>query len=328
VGVTARAVLRVRDEKGLHSREVPLGEGRGMVIPGATVTYRSLFPSRPPPGVYIAEATLDYEGLRPSVTKCTFSVAQDGRLTLGALQSVATVGLGVTPRTIDVSAARRSTRVLSVTLHNVEDYPIKVSSGLLRLGQSADGRYLTDTGGGEQPDYSWIRVDPEVLEIPAGTRKRVKVTLSIPEDARPSEYVRVALTPDAPELSDGMLQETYSTDLFIKVPPGLRDSLAVKSLSVARAKRFAPTEVTFEVTNLGDCHVDIDALATIKVATGKNIKDLRLADRDTRILPGVTRRFTIPDPQGLEAGEYTCELRVMLGTKNAGYKSANFRISG
>jgi hypothetical protein len=329
VGVVAKAVLRIRDQKGLHSREVPLGEGRGMVIPGATVTYRSLFTKRPPQGIYIAEASLDYEGIRPSVSKCTFSVASDGRMSLGALESVATVGLGVTPRTIDVTGARRSTRTLSITLNNVEDYPIKVRTDLLPLAQDPDGRLFVRAGGSADAiDYSWIELDPKVAEVPAHSKQRIKMTLKIPEDAGASEYVRIALTPDAPQLSPEMLRETYSTDLFLTVPPGSTKNVDVKSVSVPTTRRFAPVEIGFEIQNLGNCHVDIDAQATINGAGGKMVKELRFTGRDTRILPGVTRRFTIADQQGLEAGAYTCDINVRIGGAQAAYKSTTFKISG
>jgi hypothetical protein len=329
VGVTAKAVLRIRDQKGLHSREVPLGEGRGMVIPGATVSYRSLFSTRPPPGIYIAEASLDYEGIRPSVAKCTFSVAGDGRMTLGALETVATVGLGVSPRTIDVTAARRSTRTLSIALNNVEDYPIKVRTALSPLTQSPDGRFLVRTDqAADTIDYTWIEMDPAVAEIPAHSKQRIKMTLRVPADAGSSEYVRVALTPDAPELSPEMLRETYSTDLFLTVPPGLTQKVEVKSVSVRTVRRFAPVEIVFEIQNMGNHHIDIDAQATINGSGGKMVKELRFPGRDTRILPGVTRKFTITDQQGLEAGAYTCDVSVRVGGSQVAFKSGSLKISG
>ena len=83
IGVIAEANLRIRQQKGLLQREVPLGTGRGMVLPGATVKYRSLFPDRPPAGIYVAEATLAYGGYKPAVAKMVFSVSQDGQITPG-----------------------------------------------------------------------------------------------------------------------------------------------------------------------------------------------------------------------------------------------------
>ncbi len=325
IGLIAKATLRIRDQKGPHLREVPLGTGRGMVLPGATVKYRSLFPSRPPPGVYIAEATLDYGGIRPSVAKLIFSVTEDRELVPGKVIPVHTVGLAVIPRAFNVKAPPGSRKNIAITLQNYEDYPVKVAIKIGSLTQWSDGTYHTASANTPLSCASWIKIEPNSIEIPANSRKRQKVQITVPEDASGSRYARITFLPQI-EISREAKEQSYSSDIFLTIVPNVSHDLRITSFEAASEGRFMPINFTFKVKNSGNAHFSIDASVTIRDARGLPVRTLDLRERDTRILPGVTRTFVITDSQGVEAGAYTADLAVRIPKEKPFYSKCRFRV--
>jgi len=326
IGLLAEATLRVRQQKGLLQREVPLGTGRGMVLPGATVKYRSLFTERPPSGIYSAEATLHYGGYKPAITKMVFSVTPQGEIVPGRVEAVETVGLGITPARFDLRAGPGSRKTVGVTIHNVEAYPVRIAVSRLPLSQIPDGRLVAKEDPAIMSCVDWIEVDPDTFEVEPNTRKRLRISINVPPDAEGSAYSRLAFMPLETEVSRETMEEAYSTDIFLSLVPDVREGIEVTAFDVTSEGRFKPVACTFKVKNTGNTHVDIEAVAQINSTQGPAVKEVQLKGRDTRILPGVTRTFSILDRQGLESGAYNVELMIRVGKKRAAYETRTFSI--
>ena len=315
IGILAKAMLRVREQRGLHRREAPLGTGRGMVLPDATVKYRSLFTRKPPPGIYVAEASLDYGSYKPAVTRLIFSVTQDGDIVPGRVESVETVGLGINPRAFDLRGGPGARKTVGVTLSNVEEIPLTIAVEKLGLYQRSDGRLDASSSNTELSCHDWITVEPDSFEIAPNSRKRVRISLSIPREASGSRYARIAFVPQNESVSREAMATSYSTDIFLTIQPGLEKAVAIMGLGASSEGRFKPVNISFRVQNTGNCHVSIGADVSISGPGGRLVKEISLPGIDTRILPGVTRVFTIADNQGLESGNYTVDLAVRIGTE-------------
>jgi hypothetical protein len=326
IGVIATATLRLRQQKGLVRREVPLGTGRGMVLPDATVTYRSLFTTRPPAGVYAAEAALNYGGYKPAVTKLVFSITNEGEIKPGRVEMIETVGLGVIPAKFDLRAGPGSRKTVGITLHNVEDYPVKISTSKQPLSQGPDGRYTASDNPEIRSCHDWIEVEPDSFEVEANTRKRVRVTIEVPKDVEGSAYSRLVFVPVDSPVSKETLEESYSTDLFLNLVPNVRKEIEIETFQATSKGRFQPVTCTFSIKNTGNAFVDIEATARISDTRGPTVREVRLDDRHTRILPGVARIFNIVDDQGLESGTYNAELTIRIDKQRAGFTQHTFSI--
>jgi len=326
IGVIAEATLRVTQQKGLLQREVPLGTGRGMVLPGATVKYRSLFKQKPPAGVYSAEATLHYGGYKPAVTRIVFSVTPEGEIIPGRVESVETVGLGITPPRFDLRAAPGSRKTVGVTIHNVEDYAVRIATAKLPLSQRPDGRLVATQDPALASCVDWIEVDPDTFEVEPNTRKRLRISINVPPNAEGSAYSRLAFIPLETDVSTQTMEEAYTSDIFLSIVPDLRESVEIAAFDVTSEGRFKPVACTFKVKNTGNTHVDIEAVAQLSSTQGPTVREVQLGGRDTRILPGVTRTFSILDQQGLESGAYNVELTIRVGKKRAAYETRTFTI--
>jgi hypothetical protein len=290
------------------------------------VKYRSLFTELPPSGVYSAEATLHYGGYKPSITKMVFSVTQEGEIILGRVESVETVGLGITPARFDLRAGPGSRKTIGVTVHNVEDYPVRIAAARLPLSQRPDGRLVTL----EDPEIGscvdWITVEPDTFEVAPDTRKRLRVSIHVPPDAVGSAYSRLVFMPLDTEVSAQIMEESYTTDIFLSLVPDLTEGIEVVGFDVSSEGRFKPVTCAFRVKNTGNTHVDIEAAAQISSTQGPAVREISLEGRDIRILPGVTRTFSIIDEQGLESGTYNVELTIRTGKKRAAYETRTFSI--
>jgi hypothetical protein len=326
IGVVAEATLRIRQEKGLLQREVPLGTGRGMVLPGAVVKYRSLFTEAPPSGVYSAEATLQYGGYKPSITRMVFSVTPEGDITPGRVESVETVGLGITPSKFDLRAGPGSRKTVGVTIHNVEDYPVKIAALRLPLSQLPDGRLLANEDEEIASCADWIVIEPDTFDVEPDTRKRLRVTIRVPQDAQGSAYSRLVFMPLDTEVSTRTMEESYTTDIYLSLVPDIVEGIEIEEFDVESEGRFKPVACIFKVKNTGNNYVDIEAEAQINSTQGPAVKEVRLEGRNTRILPGVTRTFSIVDQQGLESGAYNVELTIRTGRKRAAFEARTFSI--
>jgi hypothetical protein len=326
IGVIAEATLRIRQQKGLLQRDVPLGTGRGMVLPGATVKYRSLFTERPPAGIYTAEAMLDYGGYKPAVTRMVFSVTQNGEIVPGREESVETVGLGIRPARFDLRAGPGSRKTIGVTLHNVEDYPIRIAVSKLPLSQSPDGRLVARAAPGVNSCADWMEIEPDTFEVAPNMRKRLRITIKVPQDAEGSAYSRLVFNPLDTEISTEIMEEAYTTDIFLGLVPDAVEEIEVTSFQVTSEGRFQPLTCTFGIRNTGNTHVEIAATAEISSTAGPTVKELQLDERHPRILPGVRRVFTITDQGGLESGSYNVELTIRLGKKRVAYETRVFSI--
>jgi hypothetical protein len=326
IGVFGKGTLRIREQRGLHVREVPLGEGRGMVLPGETVEYRSLFRHRPSAGSYTAEATIAYGGIRPAVSKTIFSITRDGELKPRVGLAVQFLGLDVTPRSLDVTAPPGSRKTVGVTLNNVEQYPVKVTTAVLDFEQTPEGAYITKAGAAQPAEAGWITIDPASFEIPPQSRKHVKIEISVPEGSGGARYLRIAFSPENPDTSRESIQEGYSADIFLSIPPDLTRDLVIDAFKATSKGRFSPVTFSFGANNQGNCHVDIDASLTIKDSKSIIVRELRLEDRNARILPGLTRTFIIEDGQGFESGVYKCALTVKVGKSKAVYSDCTLKI--
>ena len=326
IGVFGKATLRIREQRGLHVREVPLGEGRGMVLPGQTVEYRSLFKQRPPAGNYSAEATLNYGGIRPAVAKVAFSVTRRGEIESGIGSAVQVLGLDISPRSFEVIAPPGSRKTVGVTLNNVEQYPVRVSTAVLGFEQTADGRFVAKANATPPAEAGWINIDPASFEVPAQTRKRIKIEINVPEGTSGARYLRVAFDPADTSVSKEALQESYSADIFLSIPPDITRAVTIEDFKAVSKGRFTPVTFGFGANNQGNCHVDIDASLTIKDPKSIIVREIRMMDRNTRILPGLIRVFTMEDTQGFESGVYNCALTVRVGKGKALYSTCTLKI--
>ena len=108
--------------------------------------------------------------------------------------------------------------------------------------------------------------------------------------------------------------------------PDIQRSAEVASFRTVTEGRFHPINSIFRIRNTGNTHVDLQATITLNSSSGPLLQEIRLLDKDTRILPGATRTFTVTHEQGLESGSYTADLTVRAGGGNIEYAHSSFRI--
>src|SRR5690606_22619197 len=126
IHVLGRGTLHIRNAEGRKVREIPLGQGRGVVLPDATLRFSSILPAGLPPGTYTVQAVINYGGLRPAIAQREFTI--DGpALEASAFHGGPALQLSVQPTQLELSIPVGARRVESITVQNFEEVPIRIT---------------------------------------------------------------------------------------------------------------------------------------------------------------------------------------------------------
>lgn len=169
------------------------------------------------------------------------------------------------------------------------------------------------TEPGTTPDSasSWMTFSPSALTISSGQSETVRVTVKVPELAKPGVYrtaifiqERPPATPPAPGQYVLYVRFRYVFTLYVIVPPV---SAAAEFLNVHLDA--ASSEVLLEMTNTGALHLRPRFSWSIHAAGGTEISAAR-AQESMVLLPGssLTQRSSIPNV--LPAGRYEVVAQV------------------
>lgn len=184
IHIKAKGNLIITDSKGKRLRQVPLGAGRGMVLPQTQVKFTSVV-KRPLPGDYVAEAVINYGGLSPAKGRVPFSVTKRYSSVKGDLLSTTPIGLIVSRDVIDMAVATTGYRTQVLSFSNQENEAIKVKIDPKYLTFDENGTVVaSDSGNDNFSCINWLTIEPKEFEITPGQTKAVKVELNA-KDALP-----------------------------------------------------------------------------------------------------------------------------------------------
>jgi hypothetical protein len=197
--VFARGSLTLRDGSGKRLRQIPLGSGRGLVLPEATVNLVSVLPSGLAPGNYIADISVKYGGMRPALAKVPFTVSSSGAETRGAGGETKLAPFSVEPASLDLTYPAGAVAARSIVVKNESDVPLHVEGKALPLAYDEEGELVQDesTLAATPSKWScagWIELKPSSMDIRPGGQQVVRVTISIPRDQAGGRYANLVFT--------------------------------------------------------------------------------------------------------------------------------------
>ncbi len=197
--VFARGFLTLRDGSGKRLRQVPLGSGRGLVLPETTVNLVSVLPSGLAPGNYIADIAVKYGGMRPALAKVPFTVAASGAETKGAEGGARLAPFNVEPADLDLTYPAGAVAARSIVVENKSDVPIHVEGKALPLVYDEEGELVQDEValGAAPAEWScadWIELRPASMDIRPGGKQMVRLMINIPKDQAGGRYANLVFT--------------------------------------------------------------------------------------------------------------------------------------
>lgn len=343
IHVFANGSMILRDGAGRRLREIPLGAGRGVILPGATVNLGSVLPGGLAPGDYIADISVKYGGLRPASAKIPFGFGASGAQAAKAETTAVLAPFSVDPGDLDLSYPAGATAARSLVIENRSDQAIRVEGRALPLAFDEEGELVSDEAGASAASCAqWIELKPNVAELKPRSRQVVRMMISIPKGESGGKYANVVFTatPASPEKGQAWSGESGAV-VFLRVG---KEFSTLGKLSPITMEDGGPSVGTVFGTvfeNTGTVHVKPRASMTIKkrvmpesipgieyVGPGSlvEVSSLDLGEEENVVLPGGRRLFNVAFSGVLEPGDYVVEFLVNYGGKSPLYVMREFTV--
>lgn len=261
IHVAGKGRLIIRDEKtGRRVRDIPLGGGRGLVLPEATLEFSSIIPQGLPPGTYTLHAIINYGGFRPAEARRTITIEEDS-LSAEGFDGDRPVLFTVDPEELVMTVPDGGRRIQTITVTNLDDEDIQVRASVQPLLHDLDGQLDTATMGELTGSIPWVQVSPEVVRLRPRQRSAIRVVVQNPSGEEPEgRYAYLTLTADRlgrergeEPVTGGAISETGSR--IVVMPPDRPESAAeVTALDISFDGENGFTMVDIELANMGKVH--------------------------------------------------------------------------
>jgi hypothetical protein len=325
IHVTGKGTLIIRTKEGKTKRRVPLGGGRGIVIPGATVDFQS-FLKKPPPGEYIARTVINFGGLSPAIAEVPFTVTRTKSSALGSFKASAFMALDIKPEKLEMKVPQRGFRVFTFTFKNDERDTVEVKAYLKDLGYDENGDIvMLDSSETGRSCREWITLEPQEFVIAPEKSERLKFTLQAPSDGQGGYYASVVFEALLKGSKEGTISTPFQIPVLLSVPPDLDVEGAIVDVQV-EAKAGRPATVTALFKNTGNVHMKPKGRVALKLlreakSTGdfvvlsrpeyEQVGGVPFEEVEQYVLPGGMRKMLAGYPEALEAGKYIAEVFVV-----------------
>lgn len=331
--IAGQGHLIIRNTAGRRVKEGPLGSGRGIVLPTATVDFVSVFPAGLPDGDYTAEATIHYGGSRPLQARMPFTVAGEGARG-GKAQVAPTVNLSVYPEQVTAQLPAGAFRSIPFSLFNRDKIPIRVRPVVQGLASTQEGHLVpTEKTSGPWSATPWITFGQASVLVQPGERKALEVLVSVPKGT--TDGVRVAaLVFEAAREGNGQTGATTTISTPVLITSGRhlvrKGELTEAGLALPDDENGA-TLIGAVLANQGNTTLQPTGrvllrrrglkptipgeLERLNDATFEDLGTLPLEGLTGPILPGETRTIVALHGKPWKPGEYQAEIIVDIGDK-------------
>lgn len=338
--------LTIRSKKRRRIRQIPLGGGRGTVLPDSTVDFQSVLRRGLPPGDYIAEAVIKYAGLRPAVAKIPFTVSEEEMpLTkAGSFKPTREMSFGVEPELIEITAPPGSFRSTGLVVYNIEDRPIYVEIYPRAMEYNPDGELvLLPSAKGSYYCGEWLTINSSSFELSPGEKKRLSISVKVPQGEVGGRYANIVfdavLAGDNPEST--IKKTSSNVPLFLTIPGTLNQQAEIVRMKVLPRDGSGHRKFVVSFKNTGNIHlkprgkilvkkrVRIEKTGEIEYVGEPHYEELEeIAFNEVKgvVLPGGTRDLIAVYPVELPDGEYSVEAEVDYGDKKKAVGKKTFSV--
>lgn len=337
--VKAKGSLLIKTKEGKRKRQVPLGQGRDIVLPGAVLEYRSIV-SKPPPGEYIAQAIFRSENQAPVAAETPFSVGTIKGSTADTFHTTSFLTLRVKPEQIIQQIPAGAFRYINLVFQSQEAESIHVDSKLMALECDEEGNVSavepTET---VRSCIDWLKLDPLFFDLGPGKVKNVKLTISAPKEDSGGYYACLLFEASLKEAKQAPVVP-YEIPILLNLPMGSKLNGQVTGIDVT-ASRDKPTLIEARFQNLGNTHVKpkgkvvlkfqpkVTLPAEVTYAGERNYElfgEAFFEPVNEFVLPGGVCRLEVTFPDKLTAGKYLAEVIIDFGGKSQAKMEKEFIV--
>ncbi|BAS28683.1 hypothetical protein LIP_2854 [Limnochorda pilosa] len=319
----ARGQLSLWDASGRKIREIPLGAGRGAVLPGATVQLTSVLPTGLPPGEYTLQAVVYYGGPRPAITRQSFTV---GEQLLQAAQGGRGARIAVEPETVSFELVPGAARFAALRIRNLDRVPVTVTGRVISLVYDAAGNPNVEDVPADGSAAGWTLLRPESVTLAPGQTRSLQVGVRTPRGAGlGARYAQVLLTA-TPEIGkEGFVETQVNVPIYALLGEELAPAGELSALAVEASEDGRFLVVSTEFSNHGTVHTTPSAQVLMELKTlpepvegAEYVGDpiwvetakIEVPPAGTPVLPGGTRNLGALLSRPETPGEYRIRVTV------------------
>lgn len=321
--------LTIRTAQGKVLRRTPLGGGRGVVLPGNLVRFDTVFLVAPPPGEYLAEASIEYGDRFRVRAKKKFSIG-GGKTSPGGFEEITKVPeeahFDVTPAVIELKKVPLgSFRTLSITIHNKEKRPVGITGEVKSVSYDPQGKVLIlDEKDTPWSCASWINPEKWEFTLSPQQKKHLQFKLRVPRNSEGGKYAyftfneagaeETMISPDNP---------IKGTMLLLTPPKGLEANGEVVNLEVGKTE---PLEILASFRNTGNFHLKVKGTMSLWQENIAIEEGIPLHEQDFIVLPGSVRNAKITYDKPLLPGSYKVRVNFTFENKGSAAAETNFTV--
>lgn len=314
VHITARGSLIIQTKEGRTVARYPLGSGRGVILPTATVSIRSIITRRLPPGEYIARAVIDYGGHRPSVIEVDFFIDEEQITQIGSeVESLAR--FSIRPQIIEFQVRAGSAKSEIIEISNFGDEAVALRGEIFPLGFDILGDLLPLEERGIAVD--WIQLSHQDIILQPGQTQRIRLTVRPPRDISGGFYADLLFVSSA----EGINVETGAS-ILIFVGEKFESAGEIEIIRVDLTEDAVSIDTLF--VNRGNIHVFADVELALFRYHHEQVSETGILtppreellgssiikSEKSPVLPGEERVFRFLIPERLDSGYYIIRIRA------------------
>lgn len=257
--------LSLWDAGGRKIREIPLGDGRGAVLPGSRVQMASILPNGLPPGEYTLQAVVYYGGPRPAITRQSFVVGEE---LLQTPQGGRAARISVDPQLLSYDLVPGAARFAAVRVQNLDRVPVTVTGSIIPLVYDAGGNPNVEEIAVDGTAAGWAELRPTSVTLGPGQTRNLQVGIRTPRDAGPgARYAQVLLTATPVTEEEGFLETQVNVPVHALLGEDLAPvgTLAPLNVDLSEDGRFLI--VATEFANSGNVHTTPSAQVVMELKT-------------------------------------------------------------
>ncbi|QPM69448.1 hypothetical protein [Atribacter laminatus] len=295
--------------------------GRGTILPGQKLNFKSTFTPPFIPGDYKAIASFNYGGIRDATVTATFKLSKDQLISSIAEEIKITetiedfINLIPSDDTIEAKIFPGNTRTFNVQIINGSSKDIVLKSWSENVSDIISTKFSEN-----------VNISPENAEIKPSGRNNFKITVISPKNIEDgNKYIRINFTPIkfGEKTLEDEKQKMSSTTVFLileNVKGNKIEKIKIKNMDIQvieKEKGFYFPRYIFTYENQGNVHIDpvvyLNLLElpledknqekTAELITD-NIESTNLVSSESSgiILPGMEGQIYVDSTQPIEKG--------------------------
>jgi len=263
IHIIGKGSLLIKTPDGKRKRQVPLGGGRGSVLPEATVDFRSVL-KKLPPGEYIAQAMINYGNPSPAVAEIPFSVGLQRKVPKG-FTAASFLALEIKPERLEMQIPPLGFRTTVIQIENQESTSVILKANAMGMQFDEEGNLIVvDTSETSRSCASWLKIEPPDLTLPPRGRDQVKLTVQVPGEHFGGYYACLVLEASPSDSQKASLPTPFQIPLIISSPPNFEKKGEIVDIEVSAAAN-KPGIITARFKNTGNIHIKPRGRAVMKV---------------------------------------------------------------